>query len=39
MQNLDADQRRAPEKGLSQEELAVFDLFQRENLNKADRER
>jgi type I restriction enzyme R subunit len=37
--NLDAEQRRAAEEGLSDEELALFDLLFRENISKADRER
>lgn len=37
--NLDAEQRRAAEEGLSEEELALFDLLTRETLSKVDRER
>ncbi len=37
--SLDAEQRRAAEEGLSEEELALFDLLTRETLSKADRER
>jgi type I restriction enzyme, R subunit len=37
--SLDAEQRRAAEEGLSEEELALFDLLTRETLNKVDRER
>ncbi len=37
--SLDAEQRRAAEEGLSEDELALFDLLQKENLSKADRER
>lgn len=36
---LDAEQRRALEEGLSEEQLALFDLLQRSDLSKADRER
>jgi type I restriction enzyme R subunit len=36
---LDAEQRRAAEEGLSEDELALFDLLNRETLSKADRER
>ena len=39
MQELDAEQRRAVEEGLSEEELALFDLLKKENLGKAERER
>jgi len=38
-QNLDAEQRRAAEEGLSDDELALFDLLHRDTLSKADRER
>jgi type I restriction enzyme, R subunit len=38
-QGLDQEQRRAVEEGLNDKELALFDLLQRENLSKADRER
>jgi type I restriction enzyme R subunit len=37
--SLSAEQRRAAEEGLSEEELALFDLLQRKDLSKADRER
>ena len=37
--SLDAEQRRAVEEGLSEEELAVFDLLKKDTLSKADRER
>jgi len=37
--SLDAEQRRAAEKGLSEEELALFDLLAKDNISKADRER
>ena len=37
--NLDAEQRRAAEEGLSDDELALFDLLFKENISKADRER
>ena len=37
--SLDAEQRRAAEEGLSEDELALFDLLKQENLTKADRER
>jgi type I restriction enzyme R subunit len=37
--SLDAEQRRAAEEGLSESELALFDLLFRENISKADRER
>jgi type I restriction enzyme R subunit len=37
--SLDAEQRRAVQEGLSEEELALFDLLAREDLTKADRER
>lgn len=37
--SLDAEQRRAAEEGLSEEELAVFDLLKKDNLGKAERER
>ncbi|MHC1745177.1 MAG: type I restriction endonuclease subunit R [Syntrophobacteraceae bacterium] len=36
---MDAEQRRAAEEGLTEEELALFDLLQRDNLSKANRER
>jgi len=37
--SLDDEQRRAAEEGLSDDELALFDLLFKENLSKADRER
>ena len=37
--NLNAEQRRAAEEGLSEDELALFDLLKKDNLSKADRER
>jgi type I restriction enzyme R subunit len=37
--NLDAEQRRAAEEGLNEEELAIFDLLKKESLSKAERER
>lgn len=37
--SLDAEQRRAAEEGLSDDELALFDLLFRDNITKADRER
>ena len=39
MEELDAEQRRAVEEGLSEEELALFDLMKKDNLGKAERER
>jgi len=36
---MDAEQRRAAEEGLSEEELAFFDMLFRDNITKADRER
>lgn len=36
---LDAEQRRAAEEGLSEEELALFDLLKKDPIGKADRER
>lgn len=36
--SLDAEQRRAAEEGLSDDELALFDLLFKENVSKADRE-
>ncbi len=36
--SLDAEQRRAAEEGLSDDELALFDLLFKENISKADRE-
>ncbi len=38
-QEPDAEQRRAAEEGLSEDELALFDLLKKDNLSKADRER
>jgi type I restriction enzyme, R subunit len=37
--SLDAEQRRAAEEGLSEPELALFDLLQKDNITKAQRER
>jgi type I restriction enzyme R subunit len=37
--SLDAEQRRAVEEGLDEDELALFDLLFRENISKADREK
>ena len=37
--SLDAEQKRAAEEGLTDEELALFDLLFKENISKADRER
>ena len=37
--SLDAEQRRAVEEGLNDDELALFDLLFKENVSKADRER
>ena len=39
MQELDAEQRRAVEEGLNEDELALFDLLKRDDLGKAERER
>lgn len=39
IQSLDAEQRRAVDEGLSEEQLALFDLLQRSDLSKVDRER
>ena len=39
MASMDAEQRRAAEEGLNEEELALFDLLKKENLGKAERER
>lgn len=36
---LDGEQRRAAEEGLSEDELALFDLLMKENITKVDRER
>ena len=38
-QSLDAEQRRATEEGLSEDELALFDLLLKDNISKVDRER
>jgi type I restriction enzyme R subunit len=37
--SLDAEQRRAAEEGLSEDELALFDLLSQGQISKADRER
>jgi type I restriction enzyme, R subunit len=37
--SLDAEQRRAAEEGLTEDELALFDLLQNDKLSKADRDR
>ena len=37
--SLDAEQQRAAREGLSEDELALFDLLQRDGITKADRER
>jgi type I restriction enzyme R subunit len=37
--SLDAEQRRAADEGLSEDELALFDLLFKESISKADRER
>ena len=39
MRELDAEQGRAVEEGLSEDELALFDLLKKEGLGKAERER
>ena len=39
MDELDAEQRRAVEEGLSEDELALFDLLKKDDLGKAERER
>ena len=39
MDELDAEQKRAVEEGLSEDELALFDLLTKDNLGKAERER
>lgn len=39
MSGLDAEDRRAAEEGLSEDEYAVFCLLQKENISKADREK
>lgn len=38
-ESLDEEQRRAVEEGLSEDELALFDLLKKENISKVDRER
>ena len=39
MDELDAEQKRAVEEGLSEDELALFDLLKKDSLGRADRER
>ncbi|MDE2792720.1 MAG: DUF3387 domain-containing protein [Paracoccaceae bacterium] len=39
IEEFDAEQRRAVEKGLSEDDLAMFDLLKKEDLGKAARER
>ena len=39
MDELDAEQKRAVEEGLSEDELALFDLLKKDSLRRADRER
>ena len=39
MNELDAEQRRAVEEGLSEDELALFDLLKKDDLRRAERER
>ena len=39
IEELDAEQRRAVEEGLSEDELALFDLLKKEDLGRAARER
>lgn len=39
VQSLDAEQKRAAEEGINEEELALFDLLQNGDLSKAERER
>ena len=39
MDELDAEQKRSVEEGLSEDELALFDLLKKDNLAKAERER
>ena len=39
IQELDAEQKRAVEEGLNEDELALFDLLKKENLGKTERER
>ena len=39
MEELDAEQKRAVEEGMAEDELALFDLLKKDNLGKAERER
>ena len=39
MNSLDEEQQRAAKEGLSEDELALFDLLQKDGLNKSARER
>ena len=39
VEELDAEQKRAVEEGLSEDELALFDLLKKDDLRKAERER
>ena len=39
MEELDAEQKRAVEEGLNEDELALFDLLKKDNLGKAEREK
>jgi type I restriction enzyme R subunit len=39
VKSLDAEQHRAAEEGLNEEELALFDLLKKENITKAEREK
>ena len=39
VEELDAEQKRAVEEGLNEDELALFDLLKKDNLGKAERER
>ena len=39
IQNLDAEQKRAVEEGLNEDELALFDLLRKDKLGKTHRER
>ena len=39
IQELDAEQKRAVEEGLNEDELAIFDLLRKDNLGRAERER
>ena len=39
IQELDAEQKRAVEEGLDEDELAIFDLLRKDNLGRAERER